>query len=291
MAMLYVSPLSTWQMADEILKDKNTEVPKKAYELLSWAGKGTDVTVRDDQHEFPCLLDSVKLCRKKGARFRLVDSGKLDPSQLEWLAGAGADLYSSDEVRAEASELQQVNRACQKGGAFVAYFLHGPLEPEEESSSISFFDLKDMGRNGIYFYLSNREIKRETSQLNELAHACRKGGSWLVCYLHGSLGNSLEDLARNEPWIHVTDQIFQEPEDPTLVMDKVTSVISAGAKLVLHVEKGLGLSLLRDVIKTQAVILFESSLFEKKSPFRTLERKMRKRLDFRAYYLYPTFLP
>jgi len=279
-------------MADESIKDKNVELPKKAYELLSWAGKGTDITVRDDQHEFPWLLDSVKLCRKKGARFRLIDSGKLDRFQLEWLAGAGADLYTSDEARAEASELEHVNRTCQKGGAFVAYFHYGSLESEEESSSISFLDLKDMGRSGIYFYLSNREMKREISKLNELAHACRKGGSWLVYYLHGSLENSLEDLARNETWIHVTDQIFQEPEDPTLVLDKVRAAVSAGAKLILHVEKGLDLSLLRDVIKTQAFVLFKSSLFDYKSPFRALERKTRKRkLDFRAYYLYPTFLP
>jgi len=279
-------------MADESMKDKNVELPERPYGLLSWAGKGTDITVRDDQYEFPWLLDSVKLCRKKGARFRLVDSGKLDRFQLEWLAGAGADLYTSDEARAEASELEHVNKACRKGGGFVAYFHHGPLESEEEQSPIPFLDLKDMGRSGVYLYLSNREMKREVSQLNELAYACREGGSWLVYYLHGSLENSLEDLARNEPWIHVTDQIFQEPEDPTLVLDRVKSAISAGAKLVLHVEKGLGLSLLRDVILTQAVVLFKSSLFEKKSPFRALERKMRKRkLDFRSYYLYPTFLP
>lgn len=279
-------------MANESIKDKNAELPKKAYELLSWAGKGTDITVRDDQHEFPWLLDSVKLCRKKGARFRLIDSGKLDCSQLEWLAGAGADLYTSDEARAEASALEHVNRTCQKAGAFVAYFHYGPLEPEGEPSSVSFFDLKDMGRSGIHFYLSNREMKREISKLNELAYACRKGGSWLVYYLHGSLENSLEDLARNETWIHVTDQIFQEPENPTLVLDKVRAAVSAGAKLILHVEKGLDLSLLRDVIKTQAFVLFKSSLFDYKSPFRALERTARKRkLDFRAYYLYPTFLP
>jgi hypothetical protein len=279
-------------MADESIKDKNVELPKKAYELLSRAGKGTDITVRDDQHEFPWLLDSVKLCRKKGARFRLVDSGKLDRSQLEWLAGAGADLYTSDEARAEGSELEHVNNACQKGGAFIAYFHYGPLESEEKPSSVSFFDLKDMGRSGIYFYLSNREIKREISKLNELAHACRKGGSWLVYYLHGPLEDSLEELARNETWIHVTDQIFQEPEDPALVLDKVKTAVSAGAKLILHVEKGLDFSLLRDVIKTQAFVLFKSSLFDYKSAFRALERKARKRKpDFRAYYLYPTFLP
>ncbi len=279
-------------MADESIKDRNAELPEKAYELFSWAGKGTDITVGDDQYGFPWLLDSVKLCRKKGARFRLIDSGKLDLVQLEWLAGAGADLYTSDEARTEGLALEHVNSAWQTGGAFVAYFHYGPLESEEEPSSISFFDLKEMGRNGIYFYLSNREMKREISQLAELAHACRKGGSRLVYYLHGSLENSLEDLARNETWIHVTDQIFQETEDPTLVLDKVRAAVSAGAKLILHLEKGLELSLLRDVIKTKAFVLFKFSLFDYKSPFRALERTARKRkLDFRAYYLYPTFLP
>jgi hypothetical protein len=279
-------------MKSESIKDNNAEAPGKAYELLSWAGKGRDITVRDDQYEFPWLLDSAKLCRKKGARFRLVDSGNLDRFQLEWLAEAGADLYTSDEARAEASDLEHVNRACQKGRAFVAYFHHGPLESEEESSSISFIDLEDMGRGGIYVYLSNREMKRDISKLNELAHACRKGGSWLVYYLHGSLENSLEVLAGNKTWIHVTDQIFHEPEDPTLVLDKIISAMSAGAKLILHVEKGLDLSLLRGVIETQAFVLFKSSLFDYRSPLRAMERKTRKRKpDFRSYYLYSTFLP
>jgi hypothetical protein len=280
------------KMEEESIKDKSAELSKKAYELLSWARRGKDITVRDDQYEFVSLLDSVKLCRKKGARFRLIDSGKLDRFQLEWLAGAGADLYTSDEVRTEASELELVNRACQKGGAFVAYFHHRTLESEEESRSISFLDLKDMGNSGIYLYLSNREMKREISKLNELADACRKGGSWLVYYLHGLVENSLEELARNEAWIHVTDQIFKEPEDPTLALDKLKSVVSAGARIVLHVEKGLDLFLLRNLMKTQVFVLFKSSLFDYRSPLRALERKARKRkLDFRAYYLYPTFLP
>ena len=279
-------------MENQSIKDKNVELPKRAYELLSWAGRGENVTVRDDQYEFPWLLDSVKPCRKKGFRFRLIDSGRLDRFQLEWLGEAGADLYTSDEARTEASELELVNRACKKGEAILAYFHHGPLESEEESSSVSFSDLKDMGRSGIYLHLTNREMKREVSQLNELAYACRNGGSWLVYYLHGPLESSLEDIGRNGPWIHISDQIFKGPEDPKFVLDKVKSAISSGAKLILHLEKGLDFSLLCDVIKTRAYVLFKSSLFDYKSPFRTLEEKTRKRkLDFRAYYLYLTFLP
>jgi hypothetical protein len=276
---------------EESIKDKSPEFLEKSWELLSWAGQGKDITVRDDQYQFPWLLDSVKLCRKKGARFRLIDSGKLDCSLLEWLAGAGADVYTSDEVRSEASELEQVNSSCRKGGAFLAYFHHGSLESEEESGSVSFFDLKNMGSCGIYIYLSNREMKREISKLNELAHDCRTGRSRLVYYLHGSLEDSLERLAGDKAWIHVTDQIFQKPEDRSLVLNKLRSAVSAGANLVLHIEKALHLSLLRGVIQTQAFVFFKSSLFDFESSFRALERKTRKRkIDYRAYYLYPTVL-
>ena len=279
-------------MEKESIKDKSLELPKKTYELLSWARKGEDITVRDDQYDFPCLLDSVKLCRQRGFRFRLVDSGKLDYIQLEWLAKAGADIYTSDNARTDFSELEIVNRACRRGGAIIAYFHHGSLESDEESRSISFSDLKDMGRIGIYLHLTNRERKRDLSQLNELAYACRKGGSWLVYYLHGSLESSLEELGRNGVWIHISDQSLQELEDPTFVINKVKSVISAGAKLVLHLEKGLDFSLLCKIAKTGTFILFKFSIFDYKSPFRILEKKARKRkLDFRAYYLYTTFLP
>jgi hypothetical protein len=45
-------------------------------------------------------------------------------------------------------------------------------------------------------------------------------------------------------------------------------------------------------MKTGAFVLFKSSLYDYKSPFRVLERESRKRkIDFRAYYLYLTLLP
>ncbi len=281
-------------MEDETLKDKNSELPEKAYGLLSRTGKGADITVRDDQYGFSSLLDSVKPCRKKGLRFRLIDSGVLDCSNLEWLGKAGADIYTSDEIRVDALELELVNRACQKGKAILAYFHHGPLETEEQEegkNSLSLSELKNLARNGIYFYLTDRERKRPFRALNELAHACSRGGSWLVYYHFGSIDPTLEELGRNGAWIHITDQSFYETEDKNLVLDAVKSALSIGVNIVLHVEKGLDHTSLRDIMSSGAYVLFKSSLFDYKSPFRSLDREARKRkLDFRACYLYPNFL-
>jgi hypothetical protein len=279
-------------MKNESIKDINDRKPEKTYELLSLADKGESVTVRDDQYDFSCLLDSVKLCRRRNGRFRLIDSGKLDFFQLEWLGRAGADIYTSDKARSDVSGLELVNRACKGGDAFASYFFHGPLESEEGANSISFPELQKIGINGIYLHLTNRENKRELSQLNDLAYACRKGGSWLVYYHHGVLESSFEELGKNDAWIHVTDDSLKESEDGTQVLDKVKSLLSSGAKLVIHMEKGLDFLLLRDIMKTGAFVLFKSSLYDYKSPFRVLERESRKRIvDFRAYYLYLSLLP
>lgn len=282
-------------MENENLKNKKTVLPEKAYELLSRTREGADITVRDDQHDFPSLLDSVKQCRKQGFRFRLIDSGVLDSFSLEWLGKAGADVYTSDEVRVEALELELVNNACKKGTAILSYFYHGPLEPDEPekgADSLSFSELKNMARNGIYFYITNRERELSFQALNELAHACLRGRSWLVYYHFGLLEPSLEELGRNGAWIHITDQCFHEAENTDLVLDAVKSALSSGVKMVLHVEKGLDYALLRDIMSAGTYILFKSSLFDYKSPFRPLEREARKRkLDFRACFLYPNFLP
>jgi uncharacterized protein YlbG (UPF0298 family) len=270
--------------------------PERAHELLSWIKRGKDVTVRDDQYDFPWLIDIVKACRKRRCRFRLIDSGKLSAFELEWLGKAGADLYTSDSARPKTEELELINKACRRGGAFVAYFHQGMLGEEEEKESgletISFFDLDKMGREGIYVYLSNRKIKRSFSQLNELAYSCQQGGCWLVYYHFGPLESSIEELARSGAWIHVSDKSVKEPQDLSLLIETLKASSSKGTRLVLHLDAEWKTHQLRDVIDAGAIVLFKSSLLDYRSPLRTLERESRRRkLDFRAYYLYPTFLP
>jgi len=277
-------------MEERSLKDKKGSA-EKAFELLCLAKAGRNITLRDDQHDFPVLLDSVKLCRQRGFRFRLIDSGKLDRYQLEWLGEAGADFYTSDEARADLFELELVNKACKRGRAFIAYLHHPALELSKKDS-FSFSELQQMGRYGIYLHLTNRENPRDISQINELAYACRQGGSWLVYYHHGLLEPSFSELGRNGAWIHASDQSLPEAENTALILDLINSLLASGAKLVIHLEKGLDLRLLRDVMAAGVFVLFKSSLFDYKSPFRILEKKAaRRQLDFRAYYLYSTFLP
>ncbi|UCE22098.1 MAG: hypothetical protein JSV46_07775 [Candidatus Aminicenantes bacterium] len=279
-------------MESEKRKEENAAQGEQIFEPLPSIVRGEDITLRDDLYDFSVLLDSVKVARQRGIRFRLIDTGKLDRFQLEWLAEAGADLYTSDDARTDAQELELVNKACRKGKAICAYIHNGPLEAEEGSESISYSSLQDLGRDGIYIHLTNRQNERDSLQLNELAFACQRGGSWLVYYHFGSLEFSLEELAMNGAWVHTSEQIFKDAEDKSLIVDNLKAAISAGLRYVLHVEKGLDISLLDDLMRAGAFILFKFSLFDRKSPFRALEKKARrKKPDFRAYYLYPNILP
>ncbi len=280
------------EMEKDSRKNMNTESEDQAFELLHSTKQGEDTTVRDDLHDFSILLDAVKSARRKGSRFRLIGTGQLDSSQLEWLGKAGADVYTSSEARADFIELELVNKACKTGRATCAYFHNGPLETEEESGSLSYSSLRELGRSGIYLHLTNRQEERDSLRLDELAFACRQGGSWLVYYHHGPLELSLDELARNRAWIHATEQIFRSAQDQALVLDRVKSALSEGLRFVLHVEKGLDVSVLHDVMRSRAFILFTASLFKSQSPLRMLAEKVRQRKpDFRAYYLYPNIMP
>jgi hypothetical protein len=279
------------EMKNESPEHKEKSLAREIYELFSSAERDEDITVRDDQFEFSVLFDAVRMFRHRKPRFRLVDTGRLDPVKLEWLAGNGADVYTSDEARSKAQELEIINSAAKKGKTLMAYFLHGSLQPEEGETELSFSDLLNAGRSGVYFYISNKNEERDIGQLGQLAYECSKGGSWLVYYHYGPLSVSMMGLCQCGSWIHVSDRSFEQEKDPSLVRDLVLSARSAGSNIVLHWDKGATFSVLDEVVKAGAIIRFKSTLFDYRSPFKDLERQARKRdLDFRAYYLYPTFL-
>jgi hypothetical protein len=281
-------------MEEEAKQVKTVESQEKVYQLLSQAAEGNQVTVRDDQYEFFWLLDAAKLCRKRRARFRLIDSGALASTQLEWLTNAGADLYTSDKVRSEAAELEIISKACREGGRFMALFHHRRLEQteEEKPTHLSLGGLINLVRSGIYLHLSSKDIERDFSHLVRLAYSCRKGGSWLVYYHHGRLEDSLEELARNGAWIHLSDQSLEKSEDHPLLLDIIKSARTGGTNLVLHLERGLEFTLLQDIVEAGAFLQFDLSQFEGRSPFRSILKGVeQRRLDNRAYYLYPHFLP
>jgi len=258
------------------------------FELLARAKKGQDLIVRDDQFEYNSILDAAKSCREQGHRLSLVDSGKLTAYELEWLGEAGADLYTSDRTRSDEREITLVNQACRKGGAVVAYLHRGAIEGPDKTDLISLSSLKELGRSGIYLYLSNKERQRQLFEMTELAFSARKGGSWLVYYHHGTLEAELESLAANGAWIHLADSSLASEENLFLFLDIVHAAIDAGTNCVLHLERGVAVGWLQDIFDAGALILFKIALADYRSPLKTLERKTNKRkLDFKNFYLYP----
>ncbi len=282
-------------MEEEIKKEKELESLNRAYDLLSKAERGNEVTVRDDQYDFFWLLDTAKLCRRRRARFRLIDSGALEFSQLEWLVQAGADLYTSDRTKCKALELEILNKVCRESGGFMAIFLHGWLEStkgEEKPPFFSFQELLNLASSGVFLHLSNKEQKRDFSHLISLAYSCCKGGSWLVYYHHGPMEDWLEELGRSGAWIHLSDQSIDKSEDRSLILDTIKSAQVAGANLVLYLEKGLETHLLQDIVGAGAFLQFDLTQLARQRHFRTILKGVKGRsLDFRAYYLYHHFLP
>lgn len=278
-------------MDNKIQEEKEPIQAKKTSELFSLLKKKQNITVRDDQYDFSTLLDAVRQFRDTRYRFRLIDTGRFDPFELEWIASHGADLYTSDESRSNILDIDLINAAARKGNAVVAFLINGKLEAEAENV-LSFSDLLNAGRSGSYLHLTNRRQERDIQKISQLAYNCSKSGSWLVYYHHGPLEVSLLELGRNGAWIHITNQSLEGEEDQPMIRDIVLSAQSAGSNLVLHWDNGNQISILDDIVKAGAVVLFKSPLFDYKSPLKDLEKGIRrKRLDFRAYYLHPSVLP
>jgi hypothetical protein len=278
-------------MDNEKQEQKEAFFPETNPDLFSLLQKKQNITVRDDHFDFETILDAVRRFKDKKFRFRLIDTGIFDPFELEWITAQGADLYTSNEIRTNVHELELINAASKKGDAFVAYLMNGHLDAEADAP-LSFFDLMNVGSCGVYLHLSNREKTHDPARIARLAYCCRKGGSWLVYYHHGPLQESMIEVGSNGAWIHISDRSLEEEQSRSLVRDVLLSAQSSGANMILHWEKGAQISLLEDVIKAGAVVLFKSALFDYKSPVKVLEKGIRrKRLDFRSYYLYPTVLP
>jgi hypothetical protein len=280
-------------MNKEALKEKQQNPQENTlnnyYALLSSVRKGHDLTVRDDQYDFLALLDGIRYCRRKGSRFRLVDSGVFERLQLELLLKAGADFYSSDEVRKDPKELEGLLRSYLRRKSLMAFFINGAIKAEEGSESLQFADIVSLGLRGAYLYTSNKERERDLSLLNQLAVSCCFGKSRLVYYHHGALDPALVEVGGHGAWIHISDKSIQSEEDHPVLMDIVKSTRSSGANIVIYLEKKPDYMLFQKVIKAGAHVLFDRIQVDYKSPLKELEQAAaRKKLDSRAYYLYST---
>lgn len=270
------------------------EEKKKIFELLTQAQLGKDLTVRDDQFVFSVVLDATKICRRRGGRFRLIDTGKLSLSELEWLGEAGADIYTCDEARARLEDLDFLRRACRRGKAVVAYFHYGEINEKKENSvpTTSLPFLATLGQLGVYLHLSNQERERDLEGISRLASNFRKAGVWMVYYHHGPLDQRLGGLIREGAWLHLSDKSLSSEEDVRWLVETMAENSGEKPRLVLHLEQGLTLTQTLDLERTGAFLLFKTPPSDYRSAFYAIERSSkRRRLDFRSYYLYPTLLP
>jgi hypothetical protein len=250
-----------------------------------------ETILRDDQADFPSLLDIAKACRRAGSRLKLIDSGKLTAFELEWLGNAGADLLTSDQARQALADFVLMAAATKKGDSLTHYLQHGPFAAEATNKAVSFAALKDMGLNGIYLYASNLRFEREPGDLAELSFACTRGRCGLVYYLHGPLDPSLEALSREGITIHVSAQSLSGEEDVVLFCDSARAARKAGSNLILHVERPLEVSWLADIFDADAFVLFQTPPSDYRSPWRSFEvMAKRRKLDPAAYYLDPSFM-
>lgn len=275
-------------MENENRVTQETVLLKDSFELLSLASRGKTMTIRDDLYELPWLLDAVKACRKNGGRFRLIDSGRFNNDQLVSLLKAGAEWYTSDSVRHNLQDIDEIRRFVRRARAF--YFCHEDLSAGEGSENMSFQDYLAIAERGFYFYISNQEKKRDWSRLIELASTCKKNHAWLVYYHHGVLDPAMVDLAGRKAWIHMADPKLQG-EEQELFFRVVKAARKAGSNLMLYLDEELDLDFITRCLKTGVHVHFQSALFDYRSPFRPLaEQAGRKKLRGRTYYLYPKFM-
>jgi hypothetical protein len=247
--------------------------------------------VRDDQFDFPALLDAVNASRRGGGRLKLVDSGKLSSAELEWLGEAGADIFTSDRARPSPHELVLVSRAANRSGGAAAYLHHGPFTSDEKERTIPFAALKEMGRSGIRLAVSNGGVKRESAALDELAVACASGGTRLVYYHHGSLEPELEGIARAGVWIHIAGSSLQNESDVAALCDLAKAARENHGNIVLHIEKAPSPVWLADIFDAGVQVLFQTPPSDYRSPLKPFELKAaRHSPDPRSYYLHPGFM-
>ena len=270
----------------------NDQDSPKTTDLPARAEEGLEITTRDDQDSFASFLDAAKTSRRKGGRLRLIDTGRFSVFELEWLAEAGADIYTSDAARPKREELGLLAKAGAKGNAVIAYFHHGELTGDAADVPSSWTFLKEIGRSGIDLHLSNREKVRDFVELAGLAEVCRKDGTRVVYYHHGPFEPGLGVLACQGGWIHLSVESLDEEAGTALLEETARAASAAGSGVVIHLERGLPVDMLRNLLRSGAFLIFKTPPEDRRSRIRAAEERARKKkLDRRSYFLQTTFLP
>jgi hypothetical protein len=264
----------------------------RTYELLDRVRLGRDIVVRDDQFEREALLDAARLIRAKGIGLGLVDTGRFEPGDLEWLARERVRIYTSDEARPRETELDRIVMACRAAKSFAAYLQNGPLRAGEGEGTVSIAALKRLCGSGLDLHLSNRSHAREFGLISELAESARDGRAFLAYYHHGPLAEAMTEPAARGAWIHFSDRSLPDAASAALGLEIARAALASGSRAAVHVETGLPPSVLEGLFAAGASLLFRTPPSDRQSLQKPVEGKARKRaLPLRACYLSPSFLP
>ena len=99
-------------------------------------------------------------------------------------------------------------------------------------------------------------------------------------------------LARAGGWIHLSDEELGAADQASLLTELIGDTAACGAGVVIHLEKGWPVEVLKDWLKGGAFLLFKIPPSERQSRLRLVEEAAKKRkLDRRSYYLNTTLLP
>jgi hypothetical protein len=249
-----------------------------------------DAVVRDDSGDLAALLDLHRERRRSGGRVKLIDTGKLAVPDLERLAEAGLEIFTSDAVRTDPHGLILVALAARKGGAGAAFFVHGQFRDPGDPAGISFEAVLELARTGMRVAVSNGRIPRDMSALVRLADACRKGGTRLIYYHTGPPEASLAGLCRAGAWLHLEAPALG-PDDAQLAVECAGAALAAGGGLVLHVPEAIDPDAFTDLHGSGAFVLFHTPPSDYRDPRRELEaRAARRRLPPEAAYLFSGFM-
>jgi hypothetical protein len=221
----------------------------------------------------------------------LLDTGRFEPSEIEWFIRERVRFYTSDEARPREMELSRILKACRASKTFMAFLQNQKLGNGSGAQTFSLDTLKGLASAGMDVHISNRSHARPFGVLSELAENARAGRSSFAYYHHGPLPQDLAGLAALGAWIHVSDRDLGAPGAADLGQEIARAAGGAGSRIVLYVEAGLPLPVLESLFAAGAAVLFQTPPSDRQSLQKPFEQKARKReLPVRAYYLSTAFL-
>jgi hypothetical protein len=249
--------------------------------IESWLermNKGKSLIIRDDQYELPELQEIFRLAGKKKLKIHLIDSGKLNPQEIETLSGLPFSFYTSDSARPDPLELSLVSKLLLKKRGPVYYFLQGEFDQNSPVFAIA----------GVFttVFVSNRERPRDVELLTQLSEQISRAGSNFVYYHRGNLEEKLAELSQKRWWLHVSNKFFDE-ENEMMVLDLVKNIKKNKGQLIVHVDRSQSYYFLKLLSDNGAFLIFNTPPAEGASKVQALEaRWLKKKLPEQAFYLY-----